>query len=1564
LGSKFLGTFKQSAGTTTVNFDSYIAGDMFGGLTILENSLLKVTGSTLSYQLQVSNGGRYEHYSNIAAITYINENPQSISFTGDNGKMIFTKTSKIDSYTKYSIESKISGTGLNNRVVFSNANVNFGLLKSLDEPTFDLTGETIYEFEDATISLTKPVAQRKTWTINVTNLSVSNTNLAFQLFLFGQNNTQGETAGTGLSDVLNVSNFTTGIKGLGFSPLMQLNFDGDFSDGDQMEIHILDGQAQFDVSMTSFAVGTNQDQNWQIIADKNGSDLYQWILLTILSGTFTDGLNDRNIASKGELTRVFDIPFGAGGVSEHRIFKSLDGTQKGSLAIMGGANVDERQNYIISGLLKNDEDKRGSLFNLTKETDLHVRFVTISSAQSLISDIIKNNGNGSVLRMSNNASQARFGQAALIGNDAQVDGGAIWASAGKLVMTSVLLSSNTAGRDGGAIYLSANASADFFDVQFISNTALRNGGAIYASNGQTFAFDRIEFIDNYAAGLGGAIYIDGGNVEIDSQTGGIDFRGNSHGVGKKPNDIYIKSGTLLLKPTNNNITFADGITMDSGIIDIEGRGQFVLGGDNKLSGTVIVRNGSNLLLQSASFDFINGTLSVGPALNDGAISWWRITESQVNMNKNSKVIIQNSAMSGVGDVNHQINVHFSTVVFESSMRFEGNVSQAGVFFARFSSVVFQGEKTEFYNNETNVPIGIDAQGGLVTWNNSYIDFSKTKLIAVGNKVIGSSEEARGGFLYIKDGIDMNFNEIQMSSNSASGSAGAIYIQGIAANKINFLGGSFNWNNSVNNAGAVRIVDKAEVTFNNVIFRGNSANGNGGAISSRDGGIAVIVDSSFYDNLAGANGGAIMIRETTGEPATVTIRADKKNIVFSGNRHNLSGQEGISGDTADEEALTGIANDIYLDGDVYLELETVGGRAIILNGGIAGSGNWVKKRGAGTLVMGGVNDFSADFAIELGQVLLGKNALMSVGKLDVSSAAGFNLINGSMDEVTVSGDNTVIDGTYAIEIDAENKDGDILFTQGFIDLGPRSKLIVKRIGLKAITFEIIKADSGQAGNFDGGIYGAATGNRLNYTYDGGVLTIPEVDFDLSNLSGNANEIAQIFKTDDDGQRALVMVASRFAEMTPTQQTKVANQMSGVILINALAASAQNSANAADILLRRIELANSSLWVNAFTAGFNKQEDKFSVGLFKSAGYWVGLGKDFSFQKLGLNLGLYARASVDNMEQNQDSVNVKSFQAGFYGGQFNEFFDLRFIAGFGQDSFYSKREVEFLGLYPESKFDATDFVYVIDTQIKFKTLLKKDWKVLPFISLTGNQLTNDAFTETNGGALNLEFDSSKYNRLETKVGVRLFATISRFDFNINAYGGYLINGKEPKYNVYFEQSKDSGAMKLEGGKISAFNFGMGSGISYKINNVGLSLSVGVNRYEDGSFGYYGGVEGGYKFGAIFKGKQDIEEEEILTGLSFNKRTQTAKIVIKIDLEEELLKTDISQNIKQTLKTYVGKIKKAKAKKIVVEVYSAQIRDFNNKQLRKLSKIKAKIIYLNLVESGINSKIIKYDGYTTRR
>lgn len=484
-------------------------------------------------------------------------------------------------------------------------------------------------------------------------------------------------------------------------------------------------------------------------------------------------------------------------------------------------------------------------------------------------------------------------------------GGSFFVQDGTVNIDNSTFQNNIANWDGGAISTSfpdkipANAGPKLV----INNSTFDNNEATVYSGGAIGLYSEAEinntkFTNNNAGGHnpadstdgGGAIYLGGwGQLTLNNSefTGNSSNRGGAIGTtdaGIGTTHYFNISNTTF---DNNNATLQGGAIFSKFTNDATGNQSLITGSTfkNNTAGTEggAVYNKGTLTVDNTTFD-------------------------------------NNSAQYGGGFFNQT----GATANFKDNISFTNNTAQknGGGVYNYTGATMTIGDNAYFSGNKAVEAAGGAVQNmGYLTLGNNLI-FENNSAAWGGAAVYGGSRADEGSSTIIGD--NAIFRNNTLTDELSYG--GAVFVENDEQQTTRFSLGSNSYfeNNSAYQGGAVYLKDAITAKIGNgATFTGNSATNNGGALYTMSG--VNLTDASFVNNTAGEQGGAIY------STSNVTIAADQKDVVFSGNN-----------------AVDG--GDIYMAADnTTLTLDT-GDKSITMNGGISGSNNGfnINVNGSGNL----------------------------------------------------------------------------------------------------------------------------------------------------------------------------------------------------------------------------------------------------------------------------------------------------------------------------------------------------------------------------------------------------------------------------------------------------------------------------------------------------------------------------------------------------------------------------------------------------------------------------------------
>ncbi|MCL2144434.1 MAG: OmpA family protein [Endomicrobia bacterium] len=350
-----------------------------------------------------------------------------------------------------------------------------------------------------------------------------------------------------------------------------------------------------------------------------------------------------------------------------------------------------------------------------------------------------------------------------VGNKAENGFGGFLYSISVAVFGNVTITSNTAN-SGGAIYADNSFSNLNFSgnlTTFNYNTATSSGGAIYADDDSRLNFTGSStiFNNNRATSSGGAIFASSANINF---TNIVTFTSNTASSGGA---IYASSGTALTfsgSSTKFNYNSATG-TNSGGALYIIGTsvtfdGGFVwfTGNNSAGSGGAIYSKSSTLNFRSSSTHFTDNY-----AFNGGAIY---LNGGNIDFSSTSLTAAENTA-NHFGGFLHAEN---AGVIF-GEVEMTGNMANhGGAIYADGNTTLTFSSVTAFNNNSAS-----GNGGAIYAVNNTTLTFNGSSTIFQNNRA------GDGGAVYVANGGFAEFYNASFTNNSSEGKGGAVYVESLS-----------------------------------------------------------------------------------------------------------------------------------------------------------------------------------------------------------------------------------------------------------------------------------------------------------------------------------------------------------------------------------------------------------------------------------------------------------------------------------------------------------------------------------------------------------------------------------------------------------------------------------------------------------------------------------------------------------------------------------------------------------------------------------------------------------------
>ena len=519
-------------------------------------------------------------------------------------------------------------------------------------------------------------------------------------------------------------------------------------------------------------------------------------------------------------------------------------------------------------------------------------------------------------------------------NKAAISAGAI-SNGGNAKISGTSFRSNNAGIMGGAISNAGTeekqATLNISESTFEANTA-EYGGAVTNDTYGKIEKLSADFSNNSATKAGGAVY----NLGSIKAIGGS-FTANKATGENVSGGAIANVGTIEEINSNFESNSSDGIggaIVNTGVINsisskfrnntAKSGGGAIVTSDVTSEGNTLTANLKEIKNSEFTGNSATGKDSAGGALlANQTVNKLAVNSSKFNSNKADKggaigniglldvansTFTNNSAKDGGAIVN-------SGTMNISGSSFSGNTAERGGAIANYGTMNINS--STFSSNKSEGELVIDSKnaenssvpnGGAITSDGT---------LTINNSTFTNNSNN----ITVKDDDKEAVEVIQ----SAIG-GGALLV----SNTATITDSSFAGNSTNYSGGAILTNGSTKLSVKNGAFANNSAGINGGAISAGADNVAAsllaptanveITDTDFANNTAGKYGGAIYYSNgnfnTTDNP-TLTINAQKQDVVFTNNKAEKGG-------------------DIYLNNSTA-NLNASNGKQIVFNSGVAGNG---------------------------------------------------------------------------------------------------------------------------------------------------------------------------------------------------------------------------------------------------------------------------------------------------------------------------------------------------------------------------------------------------------------------------------------------------------------------------------------------------------------------------------------------------------------------------------------------------------------------------------------------------
>lgn len=280
----------------------------------------------------------------------------------------------------------------------------------------------------------------------------------------------------------------------------------------------------------------------------------------------------------------------------------------------------------------------------------------------------------------------------------------------------------------------------------------------------------------------------------------------------------------------------------------------------------------------------------------------------------------------------------------------------------------------------------------------------------------------------------------------------------------------------------------------------------------------------------------------------------------------------------------------------------------------------------------------------------------------------------------------------------------------------------------------------------------------------------------------------------------------------------------------------------------EIARNGAWAKVIASTATQKQDGMYDG-YKTNSGGLAAGIDHQFKNditAGLALG-YTSTNIDQQDfRSGDSADTKSYNIVAYAGKDFENAYVEGALSYAMHNTQGTRATA-VGRTAQSDIDANQ--YTAHTSAGYRFNIQDSATVTPFLALDYTHLTQDAYTETGAGAINLNVSELSTSRTTVGGGVKLGSKIESGSTTLSP------ELKLATYHISGGNDTDIAAQYVGGGEkfvtpgndLNNMMYNIGLGLKAQISdNTTLGFAVDYDRSSDGLFeGYTGQVFGRIAF-----------------------------------------------------------------------------------------------------------------------
>jgi outer membrane autotransporter protein len=277
-------------------------------------------------------------------------------------------------------------------------------------------------------------------------------------------------------------------------------------------------------------------------------------------------------------------------------------------------------------------------------------------------------------------------------------------------------------------------------------------------------------------------------------------------------------------------------------------------------------------------------------------------------------------------------------------------------------------------------------------------------------------------------------------------------------------------------------------------------------------------------------------------------------------------------------------------------------------------------------------------------------------------------------------------------------------------------------------------------------------------------------------------------------------------------------------------------------------SNSMWMKPFVS-FGLQSERKGIAGYDADTYGIAIGADTRLDAhsvMGLSFS-YADTDVDGKGAGRSRTDISSYQITAYGDYTAKDWYVEALVGYAYNNIDSSRTITFANATASGETESNQFMFSVNAGMPIQ--VESNSYFTPTTGLSFTQVTNQDYTETGAGGLNLRVNAEDITIAKLHVGGRYHANITtnggRFTPEVRAKLLYDLAGDDGSSSNTF--TGGGAAFQVKGLDVVEFATAVGAGIAYTPSfDEGLNLSLNYDaEIKDNFTGHSGNFTLKYAF-----------------------------------------------------------------------------------------------------------------------